>query len=128
MFQGLSRLAPRLSVENRLQLRWETFCPEAVPLIEAALAGPLTPAIAFNDHTSMALLHPDVALQDRPFDHDPAFPLTDIASPAFAARMEARAKRAQMPVADLADLGARHLPQGQMVMDWQTQAHWVRRV
>jgi len=31
-------------------------------------------------------------------------------------------------LADLAGLAARHLPQGQMVMDWQTQAHWVRRV
>ena len=100
----LTRLAPRLTVENRLQLRWETFCVEAIPLIEAALKGPLTPSVAFNDHTSMALLHPDVALQDRPFDFAPDFPVTDIASPAFAAKMADRAKRSHMSVADFVDL------------------------
>lgn len=45
VFETLKRLAPRLSVENRLQLRWETFCLEAPPLIEAALAGLLPPSI-----------------------------------------------------------------------------------
>jgi alpha-D-ribose 1-methylphosphonate 5-triphosphate diphosphatase len=101
---ALTRLAPRLTVENRLQLRWETFCFEAIPLIEAALKGPLTPSVAFNDHTSMALLHPDVALQDRPFDFAPDFPVTDIGSPTFAAKMADRAKRSHMPVADFVDL------------------------
>ena len=101
---ALTRLAPRLTVENRLQLRWETFCNEAIPLIKAVLAGPLTPSIAFNDHTTMALLHPDVALQDRPFDFTPDFPTADIDSPAFAAKMAERAKRSQMPIADFVDL------------------------
>lgn len=101
---ALTRLAPRLTVENRLQLRWETFCAEAIPLIEAALAGPLTPSIAFNDHTTMALLHPDIALQDRPFDFMPDFPITDIDSPAFAAKMGERAKRSHMSGADFVDL------------------------
>ncbi len=91
--EALVTLAPRLTVENRVQLRWETFCFEAVPLIEQALAGALKPSIAFNDHTSMAVLHPDTALQDRPFDHDPAFPVTDLTSPVFAAKMADRAKR-----------------------------------
>ena len=100
----LSRLAPRLTVENRLQLRWETFCPEALPLIDAALHGPLTPSVAFNDHTSMALLHPDVALQDRPFDFAPDFPVADLGSPAFAAKMAERAKRSHMSAADFVDL------------------------
>lgn len=101
---ALTRLAPRLTVQNRLQLRWETFCNEAIPLIEAALVGPLTPSIAFNDHTTMALLHPDVALQERPFDFTPNFPITDIDGPVFAAKMSERAKRSQMPIADFVDL------------------------
>lgn len=101
---ALQTLAPRLTVENRLQLRWETFCSEAIPLIETALAGPLTPAIAFNDHTSMGLLHPDVPLQDKPFDFDPDFPITDMASPAFAAKMGERAKRSNIAPRDFVDL------------------------
>jgi len=104
---GLAALAPRLTVENRLQLRWETFCFEALPLIEQVLAGPLAPSIAFNDHTTMALLHPDVPLQNRPFDHDPAFPVVDLGSPGFAAKMAERAKRSHMtPPAFVALIGA----------------------
>lgn len=97
---SLTAIAHRLTVENRVQLRWETFCFEALPLIDDALAGPLLPALAFNDHTSMGVLHPSVALQDRPFDHDPAFPMVDMDSPGFAAKMDSRAKRSGMPVAD----------------------------
>ncbi len=74
---ALARLAPRLTVENRLQLRWESFCFEALPLIERALAAPLTPSLAFNDHTSMGFLDPSVPLQERPFELDPDFPTVD---------------------------------------------------
>jgi alpha-D-ribose 1-methylphosphonate 5-triphosphate diphosphatase len=98
--ETLATLGPRLTVENRVQLRWETFCFEAMPLIAEALAGPLLPALAFNDHTTMGVLHPSVALQDRPFDHDPSFLVVDMDSPGFAAKMESRAKRSGMPVAD----------------------------
>ena len=66
--RALERLRPRLTAENRLQLRWETFCHEAEPLIAHVLSGPDRPALAFNDHTTSMLLHPDVAVQDRPFD------------------------------------------------------------
>jgi alpha-D-ribose 1-methylphosphonate 5-triphosphate diphosphatase len=104
MFEALTRLAPRLTVENRLQLRWETFCFEALPLIEASLAGPLMPSIAFNDHTSMAVLHPGTPLQSRPFDHDPAFPVVDMDSAAFAEKMDARAKRSHMSASAFVDL------------------------
>jgi alpha-D-ribose 1-methylphosphonate 5-triphosphate diphosphatase len=104
VFEALRALASRLTVENRLQLRWETFCSEALPLIDAALAGPLMPAVAFNDHTTMALLHPSVALQDKPFDFDPAFPVTDFDNPSFATKMEGRAKRSHMSPADFVDL------------------------
>ena len=96
LVDALARLAPRLTVENRVQLRWETFCFEAIDLIEAALAGPLAPSIAFNDHTSMALLHPDTPLQDRPFDHSPDFPVADTTTPRFAAKMKARGERSGM--------------------------------
>lgn len=101
---ALASLAPRLTVENRVQLRWETFCFEALPLIDRALAGPLLPALAFNDHTTMGVLHPSVALQDRPFDHDPAYPVTDMHSPAFAAKVETRAKRSGMSISDFTAL------------------------
>lgn len=100
----LAALAPRLTVENRVQLRWETFCFEALPLIETALAGPLLPALAYNDHTTMGVLHPSVALQDRPFDHAPDFPVVDMDSSAFAAKMDGRAKRSGMDVADFVAL------------------------
>ena len=100
VLDGLLALAPRLTVENRLQLRWETFCFEALPLIERALAGPLLPSIAFNDHTSMAVLHPATALQDRAFDHDPTFPVVDMASAGFATKMGDRAKRSGLSQSD----------------------------
>lgn len=102
--ETLVAIAPRLTVENRIQLRWETFCFEAIPLIETALAGPLLPALAFNDHTSMALLHPSCPLQTRPFDHDPAFPVVDMDSDGFAAKMESRAKRSGLQSADFVAL------------------------
>lgn len=100
----LAALAPRLTVENRIQLRWETFCVEALPLIDRALAGPLLPALAFNDHTTMGVLHPDCPLQTRPYDHDPALPVTDMDSAAFARKMESRAQRAGMSTGDFVAL------------------------
>ncbi|MDF0598120.1 alpha-D-ribose 1-methylphosphonate 5-triphosphate diphosphatase [Psychromarinibacter halotolerans] len=93
-------MAARLTVENRVQLRWETFCFEAEPLIAEALAGPLTPSVAFNDHTTMAMLAPDVRLQDRPFDHAPDFPVVDTSSAAFLRKMSARAARSDIPAED----------------------------
>lgn len=101
---ALCALAPRLTVENRVQLRWETFCFEALPLIDRALAGPLLPALAFNDHTTMGVLHPDCPLQTRPFDHDPALPVADLDSAEFARKMEPRARRAAMTTADFVAL------------------------
>ncbi|MET3613124.1 alpha-D-ribose 1-methylphosphonate 5-triphosphate diphosphatase [Rhizobium aquaticum] len=96
VFEALTRLQPRLLVENRLQLRWESFCFEAVDFIRDALQGELTPAIAFNDHTSMAMLHPSVTMQERPFEFSPDFPVVDMQNPAFVEKMGERAKRAKM--------------------------------
>lgn len=96
MLEAMGAAAARLTVENRVQLRWETFCFEALELIEQALSGPLLPAIAFNDHTSMGVLDKSVPLQTRPFDLDPDFPVRDLHSPAFVAHHAGRAKRAKM--------------------------------
>ncbi|MBA4351805.1 MAG: phosphonate metabolism protein PhnM, partial [Rhodobacter sp.] len=52
--------------------------------------------VAFNDHTSSALLHPSIALHDRPFDLVPDYPVTDVQAPAFRAKMDGRAKRSHM--------------------------------
>ncbi|AGB74536.1 MULTISPECIES: alpha-D-ribose 1-methylphosphonate 5-triphosphate diphosphatase [Rhizobium] len=98
---SLDMLASRLMVDNRVQLRWETFCFEAIDLIRDALSGPRRPSIAFNDHTSMLLLDPSVSLQERPFDLDPNFPALDPGSPVFADKMAERAKRAKLPVSDM---------------------------
>ncbi|MEM9798115.1 MAG: alpha-D-ribose 1-methylphosphonate 5-triphosphate diphosphatase [Pseudomonadota bacterium] len=70
---GLAAAAPRLTVENRVQLRWETFAFEALPLIERALVGPLTPSLAFNDHTSMAMRAFGSPVQARGFELSPDF-------------------------------------------------------
>ena len=101
---ALDALSPRLTVDNRVQLRWETFCFEAVDLIREALSGPHLPSIAFNDHTSMVMLDPSVPLQERPFDLDPAFPAVDPRSPEFAVKMAERARRAKIPVPDMVSL------------------------
>ena len=94
--RALEALRDRLTTDNRIQLRWETFYPEAEPLISHVLAGPDRPALAFNDHTTLSLLHPDVALHDRPFDHVPDYPVTDFSTARFLDKMGDRAKRSQI--------------------------------
>ena len=96
ILRALERLRPRLTAENRLQLRWETFCHEAEPLITHALAGADHPALAFNDHTSSMLLHPDVAVQDRPFDQVDPYPVTPFDAPRFRKKMADQALRAHI--------------------------------
>lgn len=100
VLRALTALAPRMTVENRLQLRWETFCPEALPLIVEALDASQMPSVAFNDHTSSALLHPSIAVHNRPFDLVPDYPVTDMTTPDFAQKMESRAKRSHMSIAE----------------------------
>ncbi|MCB6179766.1 alpha-D-ribose 1-methylphosphonate 5-triphosphate diphosphatase [Rhodobacter sp. Har01] len=113
--RALHALRHRLTADNRVQLRWETFCPEAEPLIEHVLRGTDSgldrPSLAFNDHTTAALLHPEVALHDRPFDHAPDYPVTELTAPGFLHKMADRAKRAHMTTAEfvalIADVWAR---------------------
>lgn len=97
---ALEALRPRLTAENRLQLRWETFCHEAEPLIAHVLAGPDRPALAFNDHTSSMMLHPDVPVQDRPFDQVDPYPVTAFDAPRFLKKMADQARRAQVSPED----------------------------
>lgn len=101
---ALEKLDARLTADNRIQLRWETFYPEAEPLIAHVLAGRDRPSLAFNDHTSSSLLHPDIAVHDRPFDHVPDYPVTDISSDRFRDKMGDRAKRSQISAEAYVDL------------------------
>lgn len=92
LIQSFRDLAPRLTVENRIQLRWETFAFEALEVIDWALKGPLLPSVAFNDHTSMTMRAYDVAIQDRAFELSPDFSIASLDD----ARMKTRtAKHAQ---------------------------------
>ncbi|WP_289154009.1 alpha-D-ribose 1-methylphosphonate 5-triphosphate diphosphatase [uncultured Salipiger sp.] len=100
VLDGLAALAPRLAAENRLQLRWETFCFEARPLIERALGAAQTPSLAFNDHTSMAMLAPGLPLQTRPFDLAPDYPVVDLAQVATASKFAKRAARSGLETGD----------------------------
>ncbi|MEO1556088.1 MAG: alpha-D-ribose 1-methylphosphonate 5-triphosphate diphosphatase [Pseudomonadota bacterium] len=78
MMQAILDLAPRLTVENRFQLRWETFAFEALETLDWAMNAPLKPSLAFNDHLSMAMRSADTVMQDRPFEHSPEFQVMDL--------------------------------------------------
>lgn len=97
---ALKALLPRLTADNRIQLRWETFCPEAEPLISHVLCDHEGPALAFNDHTTSMLLHPDVPVQDRPFDQVDPYPVTPFDAPRFVRKMSDQARRAQITAED----------------------------
>ncbi|MEM9640987.1 MAG: alpha-D-ribose 1-methylphosphonate 5-triphosphate diphosphatase [Pseudomonadota bacterium] len=98
LVQALTDMAPRLTVENRVQLRWETFAFEAIELIENALKGPLLPSIAFNDHTSMMMRSFDVAVQDRAFEQSPDFTVADLADTRMRGRVAGSARRADLEI------------------------------
>ncbi|MEM1382634.1 MAG: alpha-D-ribose 1-methylphosphonate 5-triphosphate diphosphatase [Pseudomonadota bacterium] len=101
---ALATLGPRLTVENRVQLRWETFAFEALDLIERALEAPATPSIAFNDHTSMSMRDKRISVQDRLFEHNPDFVTVDVSAPDFAADQGKYAIRAGLSLEAYADL------------------------
>ncbi|MFM2356033.1 MAG: hypothetical protein RLZZ528_1769 [Pseudomonadota bacterium] len=102
--RALDALRRRLTVDNQIQVRWETFCAEAFPLISHVLTGPGHPSVAFNDHTTSMLLHPDVPVQDRPFDHVRDYPVTEFDAPKFLSKMRDQARRAQISADDYVDL------------------------
>jgi alpha-D-ribose 1-methylphosphonate 5-triphosphate diphosphatase len=97
ILRALGALAPALLVENRVQLRWETFAFEALEVIEEALAGPPLPSIAFNDHTSMTMRAFDVAIQDRAFELSPDFAIAALDDERMRARTTRKAERADLP-------------------------------
>lgn len=100
LMQAIQTLAPRLLVENRVQLRWETFAFEAVDVIEWALNSPLTPSIAFNDHTSMTMRAYDVPIQDRAFELSPDFSIAALDDERMKNRTASKAKRAGLTEKD----------------------------
>ena len=81
MMQAIRDLASRLTVENRVQLRWETFAHEALDVLDWAFDAPLTPSLAFNDHLSMAMRSYDTPMQERLWEHNPDFALVDLDDP-----------------------------------------------
>jgi alpha-D-ribose 1-methylphosphonate 5-triphosphate diphosphatase len=104
LMQAMRDLAPRLTVENRVQLRWETFAFEALDVIEWALAGPLLPSVAFNDHTSMTMRAYDVPIQDRAFELSPDFSIASLDDDRMKARTASKAKRAGLSDDDYIEL------------------------
>lgn len=78
MMQAIRDLAPRLTVENRVQLRWETFAFEALETLDWAMDAPLKPSLAFNDHLSMAMRANGTVMQERHFEHSPGFTVMDL--------------------------------------------------
>ncbi|WP_416882510.1 alpha-D-ribose 1-methylphosphonate 5-triphosphate diphosphatase [Marivita sp.] len=93
LMQTMRDLAPRLLVENRVQLRWETFAFEALETIEWALDGPLLPSVAFNDHTSMTMRAYDVPIQDRAFEFSPDFTVAELDDDRMRKRTSSKAYR-----------------------------------
>ena len=101
MIRALQDLAPRLTVENRVQLRWETFATEAIETLRWAMSGPLTPSLAFNDHMTMSMRSLETPVQDRLFEHNPDYALVDLDDPRLPERRHAaHAKRADMSLDD----------------------------
>ncbi len=111
LMQAIRDLAPRLLVENRIQLRWETFAFEALDTIEWALDAPLLPSVAFNDHTSMTMRGFDIPIQDRAFEFSPDFVVGDINDARMRKRNESNMRRSGLPegeyMALLAEVWAR---------------------
>lgn len=97
LMQAIGAMSPRLTVENRVQLRWETFAlAEAFDTIEWALSAALTPSIAFNDHTSMTMRAFDTSVQDRAFEHGPDFSVASMDDERLRQRTAGHAKRSGM--------------------------------
>ena len=98
---ALNALHPRFSVDNRIQLRWETFAFEAIDLIKAVLNSPMHPSIAFNDHVSMEVRPIDMPVTERPFDLKETADFTD---EGLKQRTSTSARRAGLSNEDYIDL------------------------
>ena len=101
MIEAIASLGPRLTVENRVQLRWETFAVEAVDAVDAAMENPLTPSLAFNDHLSMSMRSAETGIQTRLFEHNPDYALMDLGDDAlFEKRHRKHAERSGLEYAE----------------------------
>jgi alpha-D-ribose 1-methylphosphonate 5-triphosphate diphosphatase len=78
LIEAITRLSPRLTVENRIQLRWETFATEAIETLEWAMGLDLRPALSFNDHLSMCMRSRETSVQDRLYEFNPDYALMDL--------------------------------------------------
>ncbi|MEO0766702.1 MAG: alpha-D-ribose 1-methylphosphonate 5-triphosphate diphosphatase [Pseudomonadota bacterium] len=101
MMQAIRDLSPRLCVENRVQLRWETFAFEALETLDWAMDAPLLPSLAFNDHLSMAMRGKCTAIQERAFEHSPEFAVMDLSDAyLFAQRYHKHTERSGLDYDD----------------------------
>jgi alpha-D-ribose 1-methylphosphonate 5-triphosphate diphosphatase len=100
LIQSIQDLGLRLTVENRVQLRWETFAFEALDVIASALKGPLLPSVAFNDHTSMTMRAYDVPVQERVFELSPDFSIASLDDERMKQRTLSKAQRAGLSQED----------------------------
>ena len=101
LMEAIQRLAPRLTVENRVQLRWETFAFEALETLDWAFEAPLKPSLAFNDHLSMAMRSEDTPIQHRLFEHNPDYKVMDRDdAPLFEKRYRRHAERSGLDFED----------------------------
>ena len=100
LIQSIQDLGLRLTVENRVQLRWETFAFEALDVIASALKGPLLPSVAFNDHTSMTMRAYDVPVQERVFELSPDFSVASLEDDRMKQRTLSKAQRAGLSQED----------------------------
>ena len=106
LIKALQDLAPRLTVENRVQLRWETFAFEALDVIERTLAAPFLPSVSFNDHTSMTMRAYGVPIQERAFELSPDFSIASLDDDRMKTRTASKARRAGLSEEDyIATLG-----------------------
>ncbi len=104
---ALAALTPRLTVDNRVQLRWETFAFDAIDLILDALAGPVVPSVAFNDHLSMSLRSFDTSVQGRAFEHSPDFAAADLDDPRLRSRFGSDVTRSGLSIEEFIALAGR---------------------
>ncbi len=104
---ALAAAAPRLGVDHRIQLRWETFALEAIPLIGRVLAQGPTPSIAFNDHTSMMLRERSTPVTERAFEHGPHYRAAPLDDPGVRRSVRSVAARTDLTEEAYVDLLAR---------------------
>ena len=98
--KNLLELEPQMRIDNKVQLRWETFTADAVSFIKDIIKRRPDYTLAFNDHTSMKMRAFDVNLQDREFEHSPDFNVASLSDVRMKERSEANAKRSGLSTED----------------------------